>query len=96
MCDSYAGIDQSIDVEFTVLNRNEASREVFVHPEDEALDNEPTLFQQIIGQTDIYDSSDDEDAAENDSKDEQTLKTNEKGTRDEEDEAVVDSDTDCD
>jgi len=65
ICDSYSGLDKSIDVDFIALARNEAeSREVYVHPEDEALDNEPTLFQQMMGQTDLGDSSDDDDVQE--------------------------------
>lgn len=66
MCDSYDGVDIIVDVvvngrTFTiqihlifvvvsVLPRNKIKREIFVHPEDEALDNQPTLFQQMLGE----------------------------------------------
>lgn len=84
MCDSYAGVDLAIDVEFkgmvnfpffrllmavyglrrrgtavsfwmsmdafAVYTAEEKPREVFVHPEDVKLDEEPTLFQQMLGE----------------------------------------------
>merc|ERR1711920_73033 len=37
-CDSYAGLDQKVEVNFTVRSEDESKREVFVHPEDEELD----------------------------------------------------------
>eukprot|EP00922_Rhytidocystis_sp_ex-Travisia-forbesii_P065614 GHVS01097471.1.p1 GENE.GHVS01097471.1~~GHVS01097471.1.p1 ORF type:complete len:664 (-),score=78.05 GHVS01097471.1:202-2193(-) len=61
MCDSYAGIDVQLNVEYKALAESEVHREVFVHPEDEALDNEPTLFQQMLGQLEDDNSSEDEE-----------------------------------
>lgn len=84
MCDSYAGVDTSVDVEFkgkgvrdvcsasmamkllssaesvslpfrlrvhvrAAYTPEEKPREVFVHPDDVKLDEEPTLFQQMLG-----------------------------------------------
>lgn len=49
MCDSYVGIDKKVDVSFNVLEETEASREIFIHKEDEELDLVPTLFQQMMG-----------------------------------------------
>ncbi|KAL8450200.1 hypothetical protein Emag_003354 [Eimeria magna] len=49
MCDSYDGLDTSIDVDYHVYTPEQKPREVFVHPEDVKLDEEPTLFQQMLG-----------------------------------------------
>jgi len=49
MCDSYAGLDKKVELNFTVSAEDEVKREVFVHPEDEELDLQPTLFQQFMG-----------------------------------------------
>eukprot|EP00923_Selenidium_pygospionis_P030382 GHVN01053947.1.p1 GENE.GHVN01053947.1~~GHVN01053947.1.p1 ORF type:complete len:632 (+),score=56.71 GHVN01053947.1:203-2098(+) len=62
-CDSYAGLDKTIDLVFKVHSQQEKPRSIFVHEEDEQLDNEPTLFGQLMsgqGATDPQDSSDDE------------------------------------
>lgn len=37
LCDSYVGIDKKVDLNFNVSTEDEVKREVFVHPEDEAL-----------------------------------------------------------
>jgi translocation protein SEC63 len=49
MCDSYAGLDKKVELNFNVSTEDEVKREVFVHPEDEELDLQPTLFQQFMG-----------------------------------------------
>lgn len=50
VCDSYAGIDQKVDLNFNAMTEDEVKREVFTHPEDEELDLQPTLFQQFMGE----------------------------------------------
>ncbi|CAE7715022.1 ERDJ2 [Symbiodinium sp. CCMP2456] len=50
LCDSYVGIDQKVDLNFVVHTEEEVKREIFVHPEDEDLDLQPTLFQQFMGE----------------------------------------------
>jgi len=49
LCDSYAGIDKKVEVNFTAFHPDEVKREIFVHKEDEDLDLQPTLFQQFMG-----------------------------------------------
>jgi len=49
VCDAYAGIDQKVELNFTAMQEDEVKREVHVHPEDEELDLQPTLFQQFMG-----------------------------------------------
>jgi len=66
LCDSYAGIDQKFDLNFNALQEDEVKREVFVHPEDEDLDLQPTLFQQFMGELNHEEESEEEE--EEDSK----------------------------
>ncbi|CEM30111.1 unnamed protein product [Vitrella brassicaformis CCMP3155] len=61
MCDSYSGIDRTTEVEYKVFGDSEVKRSVYVHPEDEALDSEPTLFQQMLGAYGEEEESEDED-----------------------------------
>lgn len=61
MCDSYAGVDTAVDVEFRVYTPEEKPREVFVHPEDVKLDEEPTLFQQMLGDMAVNSSDEEEE-----------------------------------
>lgn len=49
LCDSYAGLDQKLELSFNVLREDDVKREIFVHKEDEDLDLQPTLFQQLMG-----------------------------------------------
>ncbi|CAD7933494.1 unnamed protein product [Amoebophrya sp. A25] len=61
-CDSYQGIDQAGTVTFDALNPDDdESRFVYVHPEDEKLDEHPTLFQQLVGDMGPGDESEDEE-----------------------------------
>ncbi|CDJ30631.1 DnaJ domain-containing protein, putative [Eimeria mitis] len=60
-CDSYAGVDVTIDAEFRVYTPEEKPREVFVHPEDVKLDEEPTLFQQMLGDVCVNSSDEEEE-----------------------------------
>ncbi|OII72658.1 hypothetical protein cand_011860 [Cryptosporidium andersoni] len=63
--DSYEGLDQQINVSFIAKSIKDCERTIFVHPEDEALDNEPTLFQHIMNQLDDHQlSTDTEDEYE--------------------------------
>eukprot|EP01071_Lankesteria_metandrocarpae_P009322 Lankesteria_metandrocarpae@DN5177_c5_g1_i3.p1 len=61
-CDSYSGIDVTTDVTIKVHSPREVKRQVYVHPEDESLDDQPTLFQSMMGQIQEGLSSDEEDA----------------------------------
>jgi len=64
-CDSYAGIDRVETLNFTAHKADEVKREVVVHPEDLALDNEPTLFEQVMGQMNADDSDEEEEILDN-------------------------------
>lgn len=61
--DCYMGLDEKIDISFTVHPASELP-EYAPHPEDVELDNEPTLFEQVMA-ANIDDSSDDEDDDKN-------------------------------
>lgn len=61
VCDSYVGIDQKVELNFNVMQEEEVKREVFVHPEDEELDLQPTLFQQFMGELNREDESEEEE-----------------------------------
>ncbi len=58
--DCYMGLDRSFDVAYDVLPASELPQ-VELHPDDLALDNEPTLFEQLLAANADEDSSDDED-----------------------------------
>ncbi|PFH33313.1 DnaJ family Sec63 protein [Besnoitia besnoiti] len=60
MCDSYSGCDCAAEIEFRAYHPEEKPRPVWIHPEDLRLDEEPTLFQQMLGE--IYNSSDEEES----------------------------------
>jgi len=68
LCDSYAGMDQKVELNFIAKTEDQVKREVFVHPEDEELDLQPTLFQQFMGELNQDEESEDEDEAEDDKK----------------------------
>jgi translocation protein SEC63 len=59
LSDCYVGLDEHIEVEFEVHPADELP-EYKPHPEDLELDNEPTLFEQLMA-ANMDDSSDDED-----------------------------------
>jgi len=61
LCDSYAGIDQKVELNFNAFNEEEVKREIFVHPEDEELDLQPTLFQQFMGELNREEESEEEE-----------------------------------
>eukprot|EP00418_Pyrodinium_bahamense_P094728 CAMPEP_0179043790 /NCGR_PEP_ID=MMETSP0796-20121207/17343_1 /TAXON_ID=73915 /ORGANISM="Pyrodinium bahamense, Strain pbaha01" /LENGTH=667 /DNA_ID=CAMNT_0020740175 /DNA_START=153 /DNA_END=2156 /DNA_ORIENTATION=- len=64
LCDSYAGIDQKVELNFNAFQEDEVKREVFVHPEDEELDQQPTLFQQFMGELNHEEESEEEEEEE--------------------------------
>ncbi|CAJ1330693.1 unnamed protein product [Effrenium voratum] len=64
LCDSYVGLDQKVDLNFIAKTENEVKREIFVHPEDEDLDLQPTLFQQFMGELGGDDDSEEEEDEE--------------------------------
>ncbi|VEV58948.1 translocation protein SEC63, putative [Plasmodium vinckei vinckei] len=64
LSDCYFGCDKKLDLSFKAYSPTEIKREIFVHPEDLELDNEPTLFQQMIG--DVGNGEDDSDDDEED------------------------------
>jgi len=64
LCDAYAGIDQKVDLTFNALTEDEIKREVTVHPEDEELDLQPTLFQQFMGELNREEESEEEEEEE--------------------------------
>jgi len=61
LCDSYAGIDQKVELNFDALQEDEVKREIVLHPEDEDLDLQPTLFQQFMGELNVDEESEEEE-----------------------------------
>jgi len=61
VCDSYSGLDQKVEVNFSAATEEEVKREIFIHPEDEDLDLQPTLFQQFMGDLNKDEESDEEE-----------------------------------
>lgn len=60
LCDGYYGIDRSVTIPFTgerkgvveifvVLKEGQVPIRTFVHPDDLKLDDQPTLFQSMVG-----------------------------------------------
>eukprot|EP00929_Paragymnodinium_shiwhaense_P024344 TRINITY_DN15008_c0_g1_i1.p1 TRINITY_DN15008_c0_g1~~TRINITY_DN15008_c0_g1_i1.p1 ORF type:complete len:709 (-),score=202.40 TRINITY_DN15008_c0_g1_i1:175-2301(-) len=49
LCDAYAGLDQQVDLTFEALKEEDGVRDYKVHEDDEALDAQPTIFQQLMG-----------------------------------------------
>lgn len=73
--DSYAGMDIVKPFRFTVLPASELP-EFKPHPEDVELDNEPTLFEQVMAANMDEDSSDDEDDEDENEKSASVVKKN--------------------
>jgi translocation protein SEC63 len=61
LCDSYAGLDQKVELNFNAKTADEVKREIVVHREDEDLDLQPTLFQQFMGEINQEEESDEEE-----------------------------------
>mmetsp|Transcript_87811 Transcript_87811/g.188383 ORF Transcript_87811/g.188383 Transcript_87811/m.188383 type:complete len:672 (-) Transcript_87811:157-2172(-) len=68
LCDSYSGIDQRVELNFTAYQEEEVKREIVVHPEDEDLDLQPTLFQQFMGELNREEESEEEEEVGNSDK----------------------------
>lgn len=61
LCDSYAGIDQQVELTFSAKAEEDCKREFKVHPDDEDLDMQPTLFQQFVGELGAEEESEEEE-----------------------------------
>jgi translocation protein SEC63 len=59
LSDCYLGLDEAMPIVFTVNPASELP-EYAPHPEDKDLDNEPTLFEQVMA-ANLDESSDEED-----------------------------------
>lgn len=70
--DCYLGLDHVIAVPFDVLPASQLP-EYKAHPEDLELDNEPTLFEQVMA-ANVDESSDEEDEEEEDGEEEKSGK----------------------
>jgi translocation protein SEC63 len=75
MCDSYAGLDQKVDINFTASTEEEIKRDIFVHPDDMELDLTPTLFQQFMGELNRGEESEDEEEEEDKKKNKSKTQT---------------------
>mmetsp|Transcript_83594 Transcript_83594/g.270489 ORF Transcript_83594/g.270489 Transcript_83594/m.270489 type:complete len:665 (+) Transcript_83594:44-2038(+) len=64
LCDSYSGLDQKVELNFNACQEEEVKREIIVHPEDEELDQQPTLFQQFMGELNHEEESEEEEEEE--------------------------------
>lgn len=60
LSESYAGLDEKIEVKFEVLSAADLP-DYEAHPEDIELDNEPTLFEQVMTANMDEDSDDDDE-----------------------------------
>lgn len=69
LSDAYVGIDQKVELSFNVLRDDEVKREIVVHPDDEDLDLQPTLFQQFMGELNHEEDSEDEEETDKKDKD---------------------------
>jgi translocation protein SEC63 len=63
---AYVGLDQKTKVKLTTLD-NSALPEYKIHPEDAELDDEPTLFEEMLNTTNIEQDSDDDDDSDDES-----------------------------
>jgi len=64
---AYVGLDQSSKIKLTTLD-NSVLAEYKVHPDDAELDDEPTLFEEMLN-ANVEDDSDDEDSDSDDDED---------------------------
>jgi len=88
--DSYRGIDEEAKVTIDVKTPDQVKREVFVHAEDLALDDQPTLFQQFMGELGGDEESEEED--EDDKKEKKIEKLSDGKKADAKDDDDEDSD----
>jgi len=68
MSNAYIGFDQKLTVELNTLNAS-ALPEYKVHPEDAELDDEPTLFEEMMSANVEEDSDDEDEDADSDDDD---------------------------
>lgn len=64
MCDSYAGIDHKVEINFSAYSEAECNREYKIHQEDEDIDLQPTVFQQFLGELHAEDDESEEEEEE--------------------------------
>jgi len=69
MSDSYIGIDRKSQIHVITLDASQLP-EYKIHPDDAELDNEPTLFEEILNNANIEEDSDIDDDDDNYSDDE--------------------------
>merc|ERR1712085_71845 len=65
---AYVGLDQKMKVKLTTLD-NSVLEEYKVHPDDAELDDEPTLFEEMLNANVEEDSDDDSDDSDDESDD---------------------------
>mmetsp|Transcript_96921 Transcript_96921/g.278403 ORF Transcript_96921/g.278403 Transcript_96921/m.278403 type:complete len:681 (-) Transcript_96921:97-2139(-) len=68
VCDSYAGLDKRVELNFEALAEEQHKRELPIHEEDMDLDGTPTLFQQWMGDLNYGDESEEEEDLDEDAK----------------------------
>lgn len=61
ICDAYVMLQKIVGAHYTAKKEEELNRKVFVHPEDLALDNAPSLLQTMIGGVGGEETSDEDD-----------------------------------
>ena len=71
LSNAYIGIDQKAEVEVTTLDAS-ALPQYKVHPDDADLDDEPTLFEEMLN-ANVEEDSDDEDSDSDDDEDEKEV-----------------------
>jgi len=77
---AYVGLDQSMKVKLTTMD-NSVLEEYKVHPDDAELDDEPTLFEEMLNaniEDDSDDEGDDDDSDSDDDDDDDDKKTSTK------------------
>jgi translocation protein SEC63 len=65
LSNSYIGLDKELDVELEILDAS-ALPEYKVHPDDAKLDDEPTLFEEMLNAHNVEEDSDSEDEEDDD------------------------------
>jgi translocation protein SEC63 len=65
LSNSYIGLDQQLNVTLDALDSSDLP-EYKMHPDDADLDNEPTLFEEMLNAKNVEDDSDDEDEGDGD------------------------------
>lgn len=83
MCDSYQGLDQRIELTFTAQTEEQGKRDIIVHPEDEELDAQPTLFQQFMGDLGRQDDESEDEEEEKTKTKKKAIKVKKEGDEDE-------------